>query len=114
MLEKGLDVGVHGFSEVSGKACGGQCSVFSAHDAGPESAQGKNYHNSTHPIDMADISGFHTLINNGSHGQGDQSLKENFQDHEKRREKRGLFKLPDLGQKGFEHKKSPFFYCSKR
>ena len=63
-----LDVGVHGFSEVSGKACGGQCSVFSAHDAGPESAQGKNYHNSTHPIDMADISGFHTLINNGSHG----------------------------------------------
>ena len=51
---------------------------------------------------MADISGFHTLINDGSHGQGDQSLKENFQDHEKRREKRCLFKLTlDLGQKGF-------------
>ena len=32
---------------------------------------------------MADISGFHTFINDGSHGQGDQSLKENFQDHEK-------------------------------
>ena len=50
---------------------------------------------------MADISGFHTLINNGSHGQGDQSLKENFQDHEKGVRNRGLFKLPDLGQKGF-------------
>lgn len=62
---------------------------------------------------MADISGFHTLINDGSHGQGDQSLKENFQDHEKRREKRCLFKLPDLGQKGFEHKKSPFFTVQK-
>ena len=62
---------------------------------------------------MADISGFYTLINDGSHGQGDQSLKENFQDHEKRCEKRCLFKLPDLGKKGFEHKKSPFFTVQK-
>lgn len=63
---------------------------------------------------MADISGFHTLINDGSHGQGDQSLKENFQDHEKRREKRGLFKLPDLCQKGFEHKKISFLLLFKK
>ena len=63
---------------------------------------------------MADISGFHTLINNGSHGQGNQSLKENFQDHEKRRKKRCLFKLPDLGQQGFEHKKTPFFLLFKK
>ena len=45
---------------------------------------------------------------------GDQSLKENFQDHVKKGVRNdAIFKLPDLGQKGFEHQKISFLYCSK-
>ncbi len=63
---------------------------------------------------MADISGFHAFIDNGSHCQGNQSLEENFEDHVKRREKRCLLKLPDLSQQGFKHKKTPFFCTAQK
>ena len=80
----GLDLIEHLISQILRKPGRSLCSVSSSCHSGKQATKCSHDHNSTNFVNMVNISGIDTLIDNRCHQKWNQCLKQYFQNHKKR------------------------------
>ena len=81
---KRLNIGVHGFTQISGKTCGCPCSILSSQQSGTQTDHCYYNHADTHYKDMLHVTRIDAIINNGCHHQRNEHFHRHFNNHTNR------------------------------